>query len=69
MIRLLTVAFVVLKLTGHIDWNWFLIFTPFFVSTIIESCVTVYEDRQRKKIKENFKTFSERLADKMKENG
>ena len=27
----LTVAFVVLKLTGHIDWSWWLVLSPVLV--------------------------------------
>lgn len=28
----LTVAFVVLKLTGHIDWSWWIVLSPVLVS-------------------------------------
>lgn len=31
MLELLTVAFVVLKLTGHIDWHWALVLSPVLI--------------------------------------
>jgi cell division protein FtsX len=32
---LLGVAFVVLKLTGYIDWSWWLVLLPFYVGLLI----------------------------------
>ena len=32
---LLTVAFVVLKLTGHIDWSWWWVLAPLWISTAL----------------------------------
>ena len=29
---LLTVVFIVLKLTGHIDWSWFWVLSPIWIS-------------------------------------
>ncbi len=37
----LTVLFVGLKLTGHIEWSWFLILLPFIVSTLIATLIAV----------------------------
>ena len=32
---LLTIVFIVLKLTGHIDWSWWLVLAPAWVSFIV----------------------------------
>ena len=32
---LLTVAFIVLKLTGFIDWSWWWVLSPIWISAII----------------------------------
>lgn len=32
-VGLLTVAFVVLKLTGHIGWSWWWVISPVWIST------------------------------------
>jgi hypothetical protein len=34
-ITLLQILFIGLKLTNFIDWNWFLVFTPFLLITLI----------------------------------
>lgn len=40
---LLTVAFIVLKLTDVVDWNWFWVLSPFIIPTgIIIILVAVY---------------------------
>lgn len=31
----LTIAFIVLKLTGYIDWSWWWVWSPMWISTII----------------------------------
>lgn len=31
ILELLTVLFVALKLLGHIDWSWWLVFAPMYV--------------------------------------
>ena len=36
---LLTVAFIVLKLTGHIDWSWWWVLSPVWISTIVSLIV------------------------------
>jgi hypothetical protein len=33
-VGLLTIAFVVLKLTGYIDWSWWWILAPLWISTL-----------------------------------
>lgn len=32
-IGLLTIAFIVLKLTGYIDWSWWWVLSPIWIST------------------------------------
>ena len=36
VLYLLGLLFVGLKLTGHIDWNWFLVVLPFIVAVAIQ---------------------------------
>lgn len=37
----LQLIFLVLKLTGLIDWSWWLVFTPFFASIVIAIIITI----------------------------
>ena len=37
----LQLIFLVLKLTGLIDWSWWLVFTPIFASIIIAIIITI----------------------------
>ena len=37
---LLTLIFLVLKLTGNISWNWFLVFLPVIIEFIISLTAT-----------------------------
>jgi len=34
-LELLTIVFVVLKSTGHIDWSWGVVFIPMYISLAI----------------------------------
>ena len=36
LLDLLTIAFVVMKLTGHLDWSWPVVFIPEMVSVFID---------------------------------
>ena len=41
--NLLTVLFVGLKLTGHIDWSWVWVLSPLWISAIIYIvCLTIF---------------------------
>ena len=42
-IALLTVAFIVLKLTGVIDWSWVWVLAPIWISVIISVIVVFFE--------------------------
>lgn len=35
ILELLTVLFVALKLLGHIDWSWWLVFAPMYVYGVL----------------------------------
>ena len=45
---LLTIVFIVLKLTGHITWSWWWVLSPIWISfavglaIIILACIVVY---------------------------
>lgn len=41
MIHLLTLLFVALKLTGHIDWSWFWVVFPSLVPLILVTFVAL----------------------------
>jgi len=34
-VSLLTVAFIVLKLTGHIDWAWYWVLSPLWITAAV----------------------------------
>lgn len=34
-VSLLTIVFITLKLTGHINWSWFWVLSPIIFSTIL----------------------------------
>lgn len=34
-VGLLTIVFVVLKLTGHIDWSWWWVLSPLWISGLV----------------------------------
>ena len=35
IVHVLGLIFITLKLTGHIDWNWFTVLSPFIVSFLV----------------------------------
>lgn len=60
---LLTIAFIVLKLTGFIDWSWWRVLSPMWISfiVVVGICMfavfgsvgfALFRDRKRKKTKE-----------------
>lgn len=40
-VGLLTIAFIVLKLTGHIDWSWLWVLSPIWISIAFWTVVIV----------------------------
>lgn len=59
MLNLLTILFVGLKLTGHIDWSWFFVILPTIVQMFITGVVVLYKigkkNKTTEKIVENYK--------------
>lgn len=60
---LLTIAFIVLKLTGFIDWSWWWVLSPMWISfiVVVGICMfavfgsvgfALFRNRKRKKTKE-----------------
>ena len=41
-LTLLTILFIGLKLTGHIDWSWFWVLSPMLIPLIILSVFVVF---------------------------
>ena len=52
---MLTILFIGLKLTGHIDWSWWWVVSPiwitvgavagiFFIAAVIIGCIELYEN-------------------------
>ena len=58
---LLTVAFIVLKLIGYIDWSWWWVLSPMWISTVLflvfvvalSVAKVVHEHNLRKKYDKN----------------
>jgi len=47
----LTLIFIILKLTGYIDWNWFFVILPlviWFLVTVVIQAQTEYKRRSRR---------------------
>lgn len=40
-VGLLTIAFIVLKLTKYIDWSWWWVLSPLWISTIIAIVILI----------------------------
>ena len=55
----LTLAFIVLKLMGYIDWSWWWVISPAAISilflTLINAIIAFFETDEEKKIKDILK--------------
>jgi hypothetical protein len=64
---LLTIVFIVLKLTGVIDWSWWWVLSPILIdialTIIIIVCLSIYTSVLDKKY-ENYSYLGERKKDK-----
>lgn len=38
-VGLLTIAFIVLKLTGYIDWSWWWVWSPVWITAIVVAAI------------------------------
>ena len=43
-IDLLQLAFIILKLTGYIDWSWWWVLSPIWILTIVIFIIVIYEE-------------------------
>jgi len=46
--ELTTVAFIHLKISGDIDWNWFLVLSPWIFRIVIQSIFEVISENRKK---------------------
>jgi len=61
-VGLLTIVFIVLKLIGQIDWSWWWVLSPVWISAILAVSIIVFlfilekrmKDKQRKKRNDKF---------------
>lgn len=78
-IGLLTIVFVVLKLTNYVTWSWWWVISPVWLSTslvltillivfIVKVSQAVNKEKKRKETRIKKGSFRERLEEKMKEN-
>ena len=40
----LQLLFIALKLTGYIDWSWWLVMSPFIASLVVVIVVAIFDD-------------------------
>lgn len=59
---LLTIVFITLKLTGHITWSWWWVWSPMIFGLVMwllivggVICYVAYNESQNKKIREKYK--------------
>jgi len=50
-VGLLTIVFIVLKLIGQIDWSWWWVLSPVWISAIITILIIVFMFFTEKKVK------------------
>lgn len=62
---LLGILFIALKLIGHIDWNWWLVLAPFWVSISISVANYWWEGPHDKGTSKKRKSFQERIDEEM----
>lgn len=41
-VGLLTISFIVLKLTGYIDWSWLWVLSPMWISCLVGLLIVVF---------------------------
>jgi uncharacterized membrane protein len=51
-VGLLTIVFIVLKLIGQIDWSWWWVLSPVWISTILVVSIIVFMFVLEKRMKE-----------------
>lgn len=57
ILEVLTIIFVVLKLTSVIDWTWWLVFSPMYVAVVFYAVVIIIQVKVWKKAKKHHDKF------------
>ena len=59
-LEVLTIIFVVLKLTSVIDWSWWLIFSPMYVAIVLYTVIIAIQIRVWKNMGNSYSGFVKR---------
>ena len=60
-LEVLTIIFVVLKLTSVIDWSWWLIFSPMYVAIVLYTVIIAIQIRVWKNMDNSHSGFVKRM--------
>ena len=63
-LEVLTIIFVVLKLTSVIDWSWWLVFSPMYVAVVLYAVIIVIQIRVWKNMDNSDSEFAKRMNEK-----
>ena len=63
-LEVLTIIFVVLKLTSVIDWSWWLVFSPMYVAVVLYAVIIVIQIRVWKNMDNSHSEFVKRMNEK-----
>ncbi len=64
-LEVLTIIFVVLKLTSVIDWSWWLVFSPMYVAVVLYTVIIVIQIRVWKNMDNSHSEFVKRMNEKI----
>lgn len=69
-VGLLTIVFIVLKLIGQIDWSWWWVLSPVWISAIITISIVVFMFILEKRMKDKQRKIrNEQINKRFKKNG
>ena len=60
-LEVLTIIFVVLKLTSVIDWSWWLVFSPMYIAIVLYTVIIVIQIRVWKNMDNSHSEFVKRM--------
>ena len=63
-LEVLTIIFVVLKLTSVIDWSWWLVFSPMYIAIVLYTVIIVIQIRVWKNMDNSDSEFAKRMNEK-----
>ena len=63
-LEVLTIIFVVLKLTSVIDWSWWLVFSPMYVAVVLYAVIIVIQIRVWKNMDNSHSEIVKRMNEK-----